>query len=77
MTDLAKCYGTLRSFGTDEPPEKCPLRVKCWRYLAPHGEFRQTYIPSRYDRKEGKCLNYLDPDLTEDVDLDDESEESE
>jgi hypothetical protein len=42
MTDITKCPGR------GENGEECPLRDKCWRYLAPADPYAQSWTaPSR------------------------------
>lgn len=45
MSDISKCFG-----------EGCPLKEKCWRYLAP-ASFMQSYInPER--KEDGSCDSF-------------------
>lgn len=37
MTYISKCFG-----------KDCPLRDTCWRYLAPAGDFFQSYLDIQY-----------------------------
>ena len=48
MSDISKCNG-----------KKCPLKHKCWRYLAPTDPLRQSYVMLPPEQKEsGKCDIY-------------------
>lgn len=50
MTDITMCKGI-----------NCPLKEKCYRYLAPANEYWQAYfVESPYDIETEKCENFWD-----------------
>jgi hypothetical protein len=44
MADISKCKG-----------KGCPFKEKCYRFVAPANEFRQSYFREPFDKKTNKC----------------------
>ena len=48
MSDIAKCKG-----------KSCPIKKKCYRYVAEADEYRQSYFTtSPYDKEKKECQSF-------------------
>ena len=62
MPDITMCLGIKSGYAIGNTNAKCPWRHKCWRFLAPANDRRQSYFqeaPGSYDEVDGFRCEHL------------------